>query len=69
MLKRFLQRNLETRIGRALIAGDVVVGSTIVVGLEGGELKVEIRQPEILPAEDVDSSADDEAIEAELVDA
>ena len=68
-LKRFLQRNLETRIGRALIAGDVVVGSSIVVGLEDGELKVEIEPPAVLPAEDVDSSADDEVIEAELVDA
>ena len=68
-LKRFLQRNLETRIGRALIAGDVVAGSTIVVGLEGGdlgqeELKVDVEPPEILPLD-----ADEEVLEAELVDA
>ncbi|MEM1205161.1 MAG: ATP-dependent chaperone ClpB [Acidobacteriota bacterium] len=42
-LKRFLQRQLETRIGRALIAGDVGEGSVIEVGLEGGELDVQIR--------------------------
>ena len=45
-LKRYLQHQLETRIGRALIAGDVSEGATIDVGLEGGELAVEIRAPE-----------------------
>jgi ATP-dependent Clp protease ATP-binding subunit ClpB len=39
-LKRFLQRELETRIGRALIAGELSEGSIIRVGLEGGELVV-----------------------------
>ena len=43
-LKRYLQHQLETRIGRALIAGDVTEGATIDVGLAGGELAVEIRQ-------------------------
>ena len=39
-LKRFLQRELETRIGRALIAGEVTEGSTVRVGVENGELAV-----------------------------
>ncbi|MCP4003998.1 MAG: hypothetical protein GY725_07365, partial [bacterium] len=43
-LKRYLQHHLETRIGRALIAGEVSEGATIEVGLEGGELTVEIRE-------------------------
>ncbi|MCP4006346.1 MAG: hypothetical protein GY725_19375, partial [bacterium] len=43
-LKRYLQNHVETRIGRALIAGEVSEGATIEVGLEGGELAVEIRE-------------------------
>jgi ATP-dependent Clp protease ATP-binding subunit ClpB len=39
-LKRFLQRELETRIGRALIAGELGEGSLIRVAVEGGELAV-----------------------------
>ncbi|MCA8943377.1 MAG: type VI secretion system ATPase TssH, partial [Planctomycetes bacterium] len=44
-LKRFLQREVETRIGRALIAGDVPDGSTITIGVENGELVVGHRAP------------------------
>ena len=46
-LKRFLQRQLETRIGRALIAGEVLPGSTVAVDVEGGQihLNVERRVP------------------------
>ena len=39
-LRRYLQRELETRIGRSLIAGDVVDGATIQVDLKNGELTV-----------------------------
>jgi ATP-dependent Clp protease ATP-binding subunit ClpB len=39
-LKRFIQRELETRIGRKLIAGDVPDGSAIVVSVEAGKLEV-----------------------------
>ncbi len=49
-LKRYLQHQLETRIGRALIAGDVTEGAVIDVGLAGGELAVEIRQGATEPA-------------------
>jgi ATP-dependent Clp protease ATP-binding subunit ClpB len=39
-LKRYLQHSLETRIGRALLSGNVPDGSTIVVDSEQGELVV-----------------------------
>lgn len=45
-LKRFLQHHLETRIGRALLAGEVRDGSVVEVGVRNGDLAVEIRQPE-----------------------
>jgi ATP-dependent Clp protease ATP-binding subunit ClpB len=44
-LRRFIQRALETRIGRALLSGDVRAGSTIVVDLEAGDLTVTWREP------------------------
>lgn len=42
-LRRYIQRELETRIGRALIAGDVLEGATIQIGLHGNELAVTYR--------------------------
>jgi ATP-dependent Clp protease ATP-binding subunit ClpB len=39
-LKRYLQHELETRIGRALLAGDIADNSTILVDLEDGALTV-----------------------------
>ena len=45
-LKRYLQHQLETRIGRALIAGDVTEGSVVDVGLAEGALEVAIRAAE-----------------------
>jgi len=39
-LRRYLQRELETRIGRALIAGDVVDGATLRVDLKNDELVI-----------------------------
>jgi len=44
-LKRFLSHELETRIGRALIAGDVPDGSTLFVDLVDGELAVRHEEP------------------------
>jgi ATP-dependent Clp protease ATP-binding subunit ClpB len=49
-LKRFLQRQLENRIGRALLAGEAVPGSKVTVALERGELAVTIAAPEAAPA-------------------
>jgi len=44
-LKRYLQRELETRIGRALIAGDATDGSGIRVDVADGKLSVEVVRP------------------------
>ena len=46
-LKRFLQHHLETRIGRAILTGEVRDGAVVEVGVENGELAVEIRQAEL----------------------
>src|SRR5690606_13831694 len=39
-LRRFISREVETRIGRALLSGDVPEGATIMVGADKGELNV-----------------------------
>ena len=39
-LKRFLQRNVETLLGRAIIAGDLSAGTKLVVDLQDGKLTV-----------------------------
>ncbi|MFQ5655036.1 MAG: ATP-dependent chaperone ClpB [Planctomycetota bacterium] len=41
-LKRFLQRELETRIGRALIAGEVVAGARVRVDSRDGALVIDV---------------------------
>lgn len=40
-LKRFLQRELDTRIGRALIASEIPDGSIVQVDVQGDALKIE----------------------------
>ncbi len=42
-LKRFLQHQLETRIGRALIGGEVSEGGVLRIELVAGELQVQIH--------------------------
>jgi ATP-dependent Clp protease ATP-binding subunit ClpB len=42
-LRRFIQREVETRIARALVAGDIADGSAIVVDVEGDELVISWR--------------------------
>ncbi|HVZ94055.1 MAG TPA: ATP-dependent chaperone ClpB [Phycisphaerales bacterium] len=49
-LKRFIQHALETRIGRALIGGEVGPGATVVVEERDGELVVDIKQRAPSPA-------------------
>jgi ATP-dependent Clp protease ATP-binding subunit ClpB len=44
-LKRFLQHELESRIGRALVAGEVREGSLVRVDLKDGHLAVSIENP------------------------
>ncbi|NOQ42224.1 MAG: AAA domain-containing protein, partial [Desulfuromusa sp.] len=43
-LKRFIQRQLETKVARTLIAGDVVEGTRIIVALVDGELAVTVQE-------------------------
>ncbi|MBL8749699.1 MAG: ATP-dependent chaperone ClpB [Planctomycetes bacterium] len=45
-LKRYLQRELETRMGRKLIAGEIVDGSTVHVDVKNGALVIEARAGE-----------------------
>ncbi len=45
-LRRFIARNVETKIGRALLAGDVRDGAVIAVDLEDSELTVTYQNPE-----------------------
>jgi ATP-dependent Clp protease ATP-binding subunit ClpB len=50
-LKRFLQHELESKIARALIGGEVVEGSVVKVDVKGGALAVEIEAPKPKEAE------------------
>ncbi|HEY2655242.1 MAG TPA: AAA family ATPase, partial [Solirubrobacteraceae bacterium] len=45
-LRRYIQRELETKIGRALIAGEIGDGATITVDAEADELTVSWRAPD-----------------------
>ncbi|MEU9831937.1 AAA family ATPase [Streptosporangium sp. NPDC048047] len=46
-LRRFIAREVETRIARALVAGDVLDGAVIRVGMTGGTLSVTYENPEV----------------------
>ena len=43
-LKRFIQRQVETKVARAIISNQVVDGGTIIVDADGDELKIELSQ-------------------------
>jgi len=43
-LKRFIQRQLETRVARTLIGGDIEEGTRIVVDADNGELVVKVEE-------------------------
>jgi ATP-dependent Clp protease ATP-binding subunit ClpB len=58
-LRRYLQRELETRIGRALIAGEVEDGARIYVDLENDQLVVGYTDH---------SAVDGDIVDAEVVD-
>ncbi|MCA8951465.1 MAG: AAA family ATPase, partial [Planctomycetes bacterium] len=49
-LKRYLQRELETRIGRKLIAGEIEDGATIRVDVENGALAIGVERSAREPA-------------------
>jgi ATP-dependent Clp protease ATP-binding subunit ClpB len=46
-LRRFISHELETRIGRALIGGDVLDGSKISIDVADGELEVGFENPAV----------------------
>ncbi|HVS62530.1 MAG TPA: ATP-dependent chaperone ClpB [Thermoanaerobaculia bacterium] len=50
-LKRYLQHEIETKLGRALIAGDIPDGSTLEIDLEDGKLVIRTVAPEAGTAE------------------
>ncbi|HSG40531.1 MAG TPA: type VI secretion system ATPase TssH, partial [Thermoanaerobaculia bacterium] len=50
-LKRYLQHELESKIARALVAGEVTDGSMVKVDARGGVLAVEIENPVAKEAE------------------
>ncbi|SPF32383.1 protein disaggregation chaperone [Syntrophobacter sp. SbD1] len=51
-LKRFMQREIETRIGRAIIAGQILDGSTITIDARDNELVVtHVAEPEEVSTE------------------
>jgi ATP-dependent Clp protease ATP-binding subunit ClpB len=59
-LRRFIQREVETRIGRALLAGDIHDGATITLTADDDELVVQWRNPDDeapRPAEPVGAAA------------
>jgi ATP-dependent Clp protease ATP-binding subunit ClpB len=58
-LRRFIQREVETRIGRALLSGEIRDGATIVLDSDGDDLLVTWRNPEAEPA-----APEEEAVEA-----
>jgi ATP-dependent Clp protease ATP-binding subunit ClpB len=59
-LKRFIQHEVETRVGRALLSGEILPGATITVDVVDGELDVRwenaAEQPQA-PTEEVGAPA------------
>jgi ATP-dependent Clp protease ATP-binding subunit ClpB len=56
-LRRFIQREVETRIGRALLSGEIADGSMITLDAHHGELAVTWDAPERLTGEPVAAAA------------
>jgi ATP-dependent Clp protease ATP-binding subunit ClpB len=44
-LRRFIQREVETKVGRALLSGEILDGATIVVDVDGDAITVKWRNP------------------------
>lgn len=44
-LKRYIQRALETEIGRKILAGEIPDGSTIVIGEKAGQIVINVKEP------------------------
>ena len=48
--RRFIQREVETRIGRALLSGEILDGATVTLDAEGDELVVSWRNADAAQA-------------------
>jgi ATP-dependent Clp protease ATP-binding subunit ClpB len=46
-LRRFIAHEVETKIGRALLGGDVHDGATVVIDFKQGDLVVSFRNPDL----------------------
>ena len=46
-LRRYIAHEVETKIGRALLRGDIEAGGTIRVTVDGGELAVDYAEPTV----------------------
>ena len=57
-LKRYLQRELETRLGRAIVAGDVLDGSTVEFDVEDGQLVPKATPPTSTAQDEPESFAE-----------
>ncbi len=62
-LKRLIQRTLETRIGRALLAGDVPDHATVIVDAQGSEIAIRTEAPETKPESQTDWTVESESPE------
>jgi ATP-dependent Clp protease ATP-binding subunit ClpB len=56
-LKRFLQHELETRVGREIIGGDILEGAAITVDLKDGALVIKHKNPKPAEPEEEKSEA------------
>jgi ATP-dependent Clp protease ATP-binding subunit ClpB len=52
-LRRYIQREVETRLARALLSGEILVGATITVDAVDNELVVRWENPEVEEGDDV----------------
>lgn len=52
-LKRFIQRELETRIARSLIGGEILDGAQVYVEMHNGEIQVHHQNPDAEGAKEV----------------
>lgn len=51
-LRRFLQRHVETLIGKEILAGELLPGSILTVGVAGGNLQVTVTPPAALQSKE-----------------
>ncbi|MET1009011.1 MAG: ATP-dependent chaperone ClpB [Gaiellaceae bacterium] len=65
-LRRFIQREVETRIGRALLSGDILPGATIVVDALDDELEVRWENPVEEESPATEGRGDEDVVDVEI---